>query len=600
MDTIDINAIPFGFARHKILYGGEKPVDAVMVQVNRPYAAIFDTEPELLLDRRISELLPSLMAENDGLYWKKITELLQKGRVDGFEIYLRDVDRYFKIQLLSQGAGCYSSSVTDITVQIRQREVFKLALLSMSDGAFAADTGNSILFLNPAAERMVGISDEKARGKNLFEIVQFLEAGGKPFAFQTRTESISKQPKDAANRWNHLLLRNRKSGELLPVELSVTVIRNGRRHRGLLGTLQDVKERVRYENRISFMTYHDALTGLYNRAFFKENEAAFDDPSNLPLTLIMGDVNGLKLTNDAFGHLKGDELLKASAGVISSACRAGDSVIRWGGDEFIALLPKTGEEAAAAVCARIRECAKAQKIDFLDISISLGFAVKKDTEANGGGSLDGLLKEAEDRMYGEKLLESRSMKSRTIDVITRTLYERSREESRHAESVGRLCGLLGQAMRLDASAVSELIIVGRVHDIGKIGIDKQLLLKPGPLGESEWQEIRRHSEIGYRILLSAPETAKIAEYVLMHHERCDGAGYPNGKKIGEIPLPARILSVAEAYDAMLASLPYRSPRTSAEAVEELRRCAGAQFDPEVVEAFVTLVVPRLRENIDIR
>lgn len=600
MDTVDINEIPFGFARHRIIFSGETAADALVVQVNRVYATIFNTESGFLANRKLSDLLPSLLNEKGGLYLQKVNELLQRGQTDGFELYLRDLDRYFKIQLLRQEIGFYSSSITDITAQIQQREVFRLALLSMNDGAFAVDTNNAILFLNPAAERMIGASNEKAQGQNLFETVRLFTSDKGTFEFETIAANISRHPRSALNRWGRLLLLNHRSGKLLPVELSLAAIRNGNTMHGLLGILQDVRERVRYENRISFMTYHDSLTGLYNRTFFKENETAFEDSLNFPLTLIMGDVNGLKLTNDAFGHLKGDELLKASANVIASACRAGDYVIRWGGDEFIALLPNTDEEEAAAVCARIRENAKGHKLDFLDISISLGFAVKHAAEAAGGGSLDGILKEAEDRMYDEKLLESRSMKSRTIDVITRTLYERSREESRHAESVGRLCGMLGQAMHLDASVVSELIIFGKVHDIGKIGIDKQVLLKPGPLSDSEWQEIRRHSETGYRILLSAPEMARIAEYVLMHHERCNGTGYPNGKRAEEIPLPSRILSVAEAYDAMLASLPYRKPRTSAEAVEELRRCAGTQFDPDVVETFATLVVPLLRGRTGIR
>lgn len=587
MDTVRINDIPFGFAMHRILFRSGRPEDIVLLSANYAYGLLFSKPEDVLNGRPLSQLFPALLSENDGLYLKKVAEMLSGENTEAFELYVSDIKKHLKIQLRHIREDVFSSSLIDITDELRHREILRLAMLSMNDGVLVTDTSGRIGFLNNGAEQVLGASPDAITGRNVFDVLRLFESDETPFSLEEYAQQLAAQENPAESRWNHLLLRNMRGDILIPVEVSLTVIRNGSAGQGLMVMLRNIRERLAFENRISFITYHDALTGLYNRTFFKENEEAFGSSSRLPLALIMGDVNGLKLTNDAFGHLKGDELLRASAEAITSACREIDFVVRWGGDEFIVLLPRTDAAGAEEVCRRIRANAGRKKIGFLDLSISLGYAVRHAEQS----SLDELLKEAEDRMYDEKLLESRSVKSRTIELITRTLYERSREESRHAENVSRLCGLLGQAMQLDVSMIAELIILGKVHDIGKIGIDLRALLKPGPLTESEWQDIRRHSEIGYRILLSDPEMAKTAEFVLMHHEHYDGTGYPNGKRGFEILLPSRIVSVAEAYDAMTSDQPYRKKKTPEGAVEELRRCAGTQFDPAVVETFITSVLP---------
>jgi HD-GYP domain-containing protein (c-di-GMP phosphodiesterase class II) len=225
-------------------------------------------------------------------------------------------------------------------------------------------------------------------------------------------------------------------------------------------------------------------------------------------------------------------------------------------------------------------------VDFLDLSISLGYATKNTV----GENFNDILKTAEDMMFSEKLLESRSMKSRTLNIILRTLYERSSAECRHAENVSTLCALIGRAMGLTDSLVADLKILGFVHDIGKIGINQDIIVKAGKLNADEWYEVKRHSEIGYHIISSSNEMANIALYVLAHHERIDGKGYPKGLKGGEIPLLSRILTISEVFDTMVTESSYKKAMTKDEAVKELLAGTGKQFDKEIVRIFIEKVI----------
>ena len=192
-------------------------------------------------------------------------------------------------------------------------------------------------------------------------------------------------------------------------------------------------------------------------------------------------------------------------------------------------------------------------------------------------------------MYHTKLVESTNMKNETIRLAMRKLYEKNAVEQLHSERVGKLCREIGEAMNLTNGELWELELLGRMHDIGKIGIQEDILNKLKRLTETEWLEIKRHPEVGYQILRSADEYVHIAESVLSHHERADGKGYPRNLKLDDIPLQARILAVAEAYDVMTHGDLYKSPSTEAEAVRELTANSGTQFDREIVEVFIEKV-----------
>lgn len=354
----------------------------------------------------------------------------------------------------------------------------------------------------------------------------------------------------------------------------------------VIGTIQDITKHKRKEEEIRHLSCHDQLTGLYNRRFYEEELLRLDNKSNLPLTIAMGDVNGLKLINDSFGHATGDELLRKVAELIKKACREDDVIARLGGDEFVVILPNTDALEAENVINRIINLSHAEKIEAIDVSISFGAKTKTGMEE----SIHDLFKNAEDHMYRNKLAESMSIKSKTIDLIMLTLYKRSNRDMLHSKRVSELSEAIAIKMNFTQNDINQIRITGLMHDIGKIGIDQAVINKPLKFSDEEWNEVKRHSEIGYRILSSVNDFACIAEDVLAHHECWDGSGYPRGLKGNDISIQARIIAIADAYDAMTTDRTYKKVFNEEEAIEEIKRCSGMQFDLGIAKIFVERVL----------
>ncbi len=347
----------------------------------------------------------------------------------------------------------------------------------------------------------------------------------------------------------------------------------------------DVTERLLREQEISYMGYHDLLTGLYNRRFFEEEMIRLDNPRNYPITVVMGDVNGLKLVNDAFGHTEGDNLLKEVGSILKDGCRANDIVCRWGGDEFVLLLPKTSNEEAKTLLKRIKSKTTNTGYKFGSISISFGY----ETKVGSGQSLNKIFLEAEELMYVNKIDTVNSVRTETIGIILNTLFEKSSEIKLHTERVSKYAEMIAIAMQLPTAKVIDIKTTGNLHDIGKIVIDLSIIDKPGKLTNKEYEIIKQHPVSGARMLASSHEYNRLSPGVLHHHERYDGKGYPNQLTGENIPLAARIISVADAYDAMTSERSYKNKLTKEAAIAELIKHSGTQFDKGVVEAFVASV-----------
>jgi len=354
----------------------------------------------------------------------------------------------------------------------------------------------------------------------------------------------------------------------------------------VLAVLRDITIRKKLEEKLEYLSYNDQLTGLYNRRFYEEELKRLDVKENYPLTIVLGDVNGLKLINDSFGHVIGDELIKKSAQIIKNGCRAQDVIIRLGGDEFILLLPKTDIYEAEEIIEHINNLSRKEKIQNIDISISFGYETKRYEEED----IQNVFTKAEDYMYKRKLFESANMRGKTIDTIINTLNEKNKREEQHSVRVSELCKLMGKNLGLPERKIQELETAGLLHDIGKIAIEESILNKPDKLTDDEYNEIKRHPEIGYRILSTVNEMAEIGQYVLLHHEMWNGRGYPKGLKDLEIPIESRIIGIVDAYDAMTSERSYRKPLSKEFAIEELKRNSGIQFDPELVKLFVENVI----------
>jgi len=355
---------------------------------------------------------------------------------------------------------------------------------------------------------------------------------------------------------------------------------------GLLLNFHDITERKKREQEIFYLSYHDVLTGLYNRACFEEESERLDNERQLPISIIMGDINGLKLINDAFGHAEGDKLLTGIAKILSSCCRSEDIVARTGGDEFCILLPQTSSETAQTICRRIYKMCEnyedKKDKEIFYISISLGYA----TKMSSSQPLEGVIKLAEEQMYKQKLLERKSMHSSIMSSIKATMMERSHITEEHEERLVQLSNMVGKALELSDVQLNELELLSTLHDIGKMSINDNILNKSEKLTDEEWTEIKKHPEVGYRIANVSPELVPIADFILYHHERWDGKGYPQGLKGESIPLLSRIIAVVDSYDAMTQDRPYRKAMPTAAAIEEIAKNAGTQFDPDIAKVFI--------------
>lgn len=482
-------------------------------------------------------------------------------------------------------------SISDIT-ELKQmskeifdeKERFKMTLTSIGDGVISTDEKGNIKLMNKVAERLTGWNREKAFGKpfeEIFNIVNEItgEKCESPIQKVINSSKIVELP-------SHTMLIS-KSGAEIPIENSAAPIKDESGSiNGVVLVFKDVTEEREKQKEILYLSYHDQLTGLYNRRFYEEELKRLDTKLNLPLTVVMADVNGLKLINDSLGHAIGDKLLKKVAEVLLQGCGTDGIVARLGGDEFIILLPKTDDFETEQIVKRITALASKEKVDSFDISISFGYETKKNEEEE----IQEILKKSEDYMYRKKLMGRQSVRGKTIDAIITTLHEKNKREEQHSHRVSSLCKSMGEALNLSEGEIEELKTVGLLHDIGKIAIDENILNKPGRLTDVERKEIMGHPEIGYRILSTVNDMTDIAGFVLCHHERWDGKGYPKGLKGEEIPFVSRIIAITDAYDAMTSERSYRSALPEEVALNELQINAGIQFDPELVKVFIEKVL----------
>jgi len=346
-------------------------------------------------------------------------------------------------------------------------------------------------------------------------------------------------------------------------------------------------DRKQTEEKIKYLSFHDSLTGLYNRPYFEEELERYNFPRYYPLSVVMLNVNGLKVINDTFGHSEGDRLLQHSSQILTSVSRQGDILARIGGDEFAILLPSTTSEQAHEFCERFKKTCQQDKIEpiYLRPNISLGHTTQegeyKDTNS--------LLKEADRNMYQDKLFNGKSREKHFLEAFRIVLAERDPHTSDHAQRLQELAFSLGKRVGLTEYQLGNLKLLALLHDIGKIGIPDSILFKTYILTPSEWKKMREHSRIGYRMAKNIPDFAPIAQEILHHHEHWDGNGYPNGLKGEKIPLLSRIISIIDAYDVMQSRYPYKGAVSKTEALKEIKRCAGTQFDPQLVEIFLKIV-----------
>jgi len=372
---------------------------------------------------------------------------------------------------------------------------------------------------------------------------------------------------------------------------------------------QMVDERVRAEEALKRQAVTDSLTGLFDHNALQDALASEVERSRRhshSMAVLMMDIDGLKLFNDTYGHQEGDRVLKQVAAALKRELRPHDIVGRYSGDEFMAILPETNRDDAVSCANRLLEAVSREHVQprmgqNLPLGLSMGLAVFPDDSQNKEELIayaDASLVEAKQLSGGnlviarrepDDTLASRRTPFGVLDALVQAVDRKDRYTRRHSQQNAEFAVGLGKMTGLSDGTVSALRVAGILHDVGKIGVPDEILRKPGPLTDDEYAIMREHVVLSNLIVHGVPNLQDVSDAVYAHHERWDGKGYPRGLKGKEIPLPGRIMALVDAYSAMILDRPYRTALSQEEAFEEMRRNAGTQFDPSLVEPFIAML-----------
>lgn len=461
----------------------------------------------------------------------------------------------------------------------------RLILDSTAEAIYGLDAEGRCTFCNASCLRVLGYpAPEALLGRNMHEAIHHSHQDGSPFPESACPIYDAIRNGQGIHVAEDLFWR----ADGTSVEVSYHAYPQYRKGklRGAVVSFMDITESKQVQARIHHLGTHDALTGLYNRPAFDEALRMAEREEWVPVSILFGDVNGLKLTNDIFGHEAGDRLLRTSADILMRICREEDTVARVGGDEFTVLLPFTGATGALQLRDRILKAFSETSVSGMRCSISIGLATRTD----GDTRLEEVLKKAEEEMYTAKALERKRNDDTFIGNLMDTLFGRAPREKDHAGRMERISARIGQTMKLPDSTLRRLREASRLHDIGKVVLDEAALaeseiLDIPPGGQPVSDSLMRHVLVGYRILNLSSDTVDLAESILAHHEHWDGSGYPKGIRGEEIPMISRILLVSEHVEAHTGRAEHDTIGDMSLAAY-LRRGSGSLFDPAVVDAFL--------------
>lgn len=451
----------------------------------------------------------------------------------------------------------------------RWREVI---LNGIIDAVLAENESGDIVYMNRSATIFLETEFDIV-GKKIQDYVHFFDMTGNHLTdLNTAEQHIECQMRTKSGKNRIVLLKTHTIFDSV-LESKVKVM-----------TLSDITEEWFMQEKIRFLTFHDSLTGLYNRNFLEEELIRLNTERQLPISIIMADLNGLKIVNDILGHMDGDLLLKACAYQLKEACRDEDIIARFGGDEFLVLLPVTSKSDALRIVERIRSGSEKVVTPLGPMSVALGCYTKKKLDE----TIESAIKRADEDMYRDKSTLKKTFYHDSFNYVYSQLQAHPYEGHSFTDQVICLMEKMIVLRKDIHEKFRDIRHLGRVYDIGMICLPTHIYKSPH-FRDGDWEQIHKHTEMSYKIVNLNPKYAHVADAILSHHERWDGNGYPYRLKATDIPVLARILAVVDSYCSMTRPRHYRDPMHPKDALLEISKGAGNQFDPDIVDLFITVM-----------
>lgn len=558
-----------GNLSHSIPFWGERRLTvANMLLKGDPILTLDGPYREMRWDGHTlyAECFATALNQGKGAYvWIKAAPLYDSaGNLTGAIETVRDITENRRALLALQASEQRLRHITD----------------NLLDIIAEIDERGTILYISPSAQQVLGYHPDELMGRSAFELVH-------PDDLRQVKRALCLAQDSYNNSRIEFRCATTQGTYFWAEAVANSVLNEEKQLQRIIVAVRNVSERKALEERLTFLSWHDSLTGLYNRGYWQRHLQIMDTTKTTPVSMLLCDVDGLKIINDTMGHDAGDKMLTQLASILAKHCREQDMAARIGGDEFAILLPGANREKVLSLAQAIRQDVEHYNSEHptLPLNVSIGIALRMDANE----PMTAVVKRADDRMYREKLNRSHSVRNSLVQALTLALEARDFGTEGHTKRVQQLAIQLASKLGMPGPSQNDLRLLAQFHDIGKVGTPDHILHKSGPLTEAERQEMQRHTEIGHRIALASPDLAPIADLILKHHEWWNGAGYPLGLKGEEIPLACRILAIVDAYDAMTSNRPYQRAMPAEEAIAELKRFAGTQFDPHLVPLFIELI-----------
>lgn len=552
--------------------------DSKVEMVNTKFCEMLHLSKEDILKKHIEYLLDKIYS-NENIKFNRDIDLGSKS-VKEYSVYDKVVEVH--VVKVNNYDSEISSIVTLIDVTwrvgvkkeiIKQKNMLNSIIDAIPESIFFKDVNSKYLGCNLAFEELFDVKREEIIGKGN-EVLALSKDEAENFV--TKDKEVLETGKCIKVESIHTY----KNGKVFLEDIKAPIFGEGNEIIGVVGTSRDITERKKLEDKLTYLSYRDKLTGLYNRTYFDKVSEEYNKNKEDIISIIMGDMNGLKIVNDSLGHLEGDRFIVEISKIIKKVVKDKGEVVRWGGDEIVIILKGTDKDKAIEISEDIsNECLLANHKP-VPLSISLGVSSGK------GKNINELITEAEKEVYKNKLLNDATIRKATINSIKRNIYNND-ESKKRIKRMMKLANKIGEEMKLSKNEMDNLRLVVKLHDIGKIGISYEILEKGNNLTKEEIELIKLHTEKGYRILQADKDLSHIASAVLTHHERWDGKGYPLGLAGNSIPFCARVVYLLNAYDYMINGKDEKISKE--EAIEVIKKESGKKFDPRLVKVFLRVL-----------